>query len=328
MMLLWVSIIALTALLYVLLDGFDLGVGILFLFSRDEANRRRMLAAIAPVWDGNETWMVLTGTILFGAFPKAFGLILSAFYLPVIIGVCALILRGVAFEFRHNARASRRFWDAAFAGGSLVATLVQGIAIGALVQGIPVRAGEYAGGLFSWLSPFSFLCGVGLCLGYALLGAGWIVLKSEGALRDVGYRLIPWLMAGVLIFLGLAFAGALSEHAAIMQRWTQRPLLAVFPGVGVLAVAGLLYGVWRRHDHQPFLMTTMIFAAAFCTLAASFWPYIIPFSLTLADAASPLSSLTFMAWGAGLIALPLLLAYTGGAYRVFRGKVLDGAAYD
>ncbi len=327
-MLLWVSIIALTALLYVLLDGFDLGVGILFLFSRDEGNRRRMLSAIAPVWDGNETWMVLTGTILFGAFPKAFALILSAFYLPVIIGVCALILRGVAFEFRHNARASRPFWDAAFAGGSLVATLVQGIAIGALVQGIPVRAGEYAGSLFSWLTPFSCLCGLGLCLGYALLGAGWIVLKSEGALRDAGYKLIPWLMIGVLDFLALAFVGALIQHAVILQRWIQRPSMAIFPALGVLAVVGVLHGVWRRRDHQPFLMTTLIFAAAFCTLAVSFWPYIIPFSLTLAAAASPLTSLTFMAWGAGLIALPLLLAYTGGAYRVFRGKVLDGAAYE
>ena len=328
MVLFWVSVIALTALLYVLLDGFDLGVGILFLFSRNEANRRRMLAAISPVWDGNETWMVLTGTILFGAFPKAFGLILSAFYLPVIIGVCALILRGVAFEFRHNARASRPFWDAAFAGGSLVATLVQGIAIGSLVQGVPVRAGEYAGGLFSWLTPFSFLCGLGLCVGYALLGAGWIVLKSEGALRDAGYKLIPWLMAGVLIFLAVAFASALALHVVILQRWIHRPYLAIFPAIGVLAVIGVLHGVWSRRDHQPYLMATAIFAAAFVTLAASLWPYIIPFSLTVTQAASPLSSLTFMAWGAGFIALPLLLSYTGGAYRVFRGKVLESGSYE
>ena len=328
MMFFWAGILALTALLYVILDGFDLGVGILFLFSRDEPNRRRMLAAISPVWDGNETWMVLAGTILFGAFSKAYAAILSAFYLPVIIGVCALILRGVAFEFRENARNTRSFWDAAFAGGSLVATLMQGTAVGALTQGLLIRSGEYVGGPFSWLTPFSCLCGVGLCLGYALLGAGWIVLKSEGALRDAGYRLIPWLVGGVLIFLGLVFADALIEHVVIMRRWLQRPYLAIFPLVGLIAVVGVLNGVRRRRDGEPFLMTMIIFAAAFATLGASYWPYIIPFSVTIADAASPQSSLSFMTWGAGFIALPLVLTYTTGAYRIFRGKVLDAVGYE
>jgi cytochrome d ubiquinol oxidase subunit II len=328
MVLIWVSILALTALLYVVLDGFDLGVGILFLFSRKEANRRRMLAAISPVWDGNETWMVLAATILFGAFSKAFAAMLSAFYLPVIVGVCALILRGVAFEFRSKATASRALWDIAFAGGSLVATFIQGVAVGALAEGLPFRSGEYAGGAFGWLTPFSILCGVGLCVGYTLLGAAWLVLKCEGPLRDVGYKVLPWLVAGVLAFLAVAFADALGQHIEIMRRWLERPYLFAFPAVGGLAIIGLVDGVRRRRDRTPFLMTMVIFTAAFGTMAASFWPYMIPFSLTIRDAASPPSTLAFMTWGLGLIALPLILAYTAGAYRIFRGKVIDGGEYE
>jgi len=194
MTLFWVGALALTILLYVLLDGFDLGVGILFLFSRDEMNRRSMLAAIAPVWDGNETWLVLTAAILFGAFSRVFALALSAFYLPVIVGVCALVLRGVSFEFRSKARTSRRLWDAAFAGGSLVATFVQGAALGALVAGLPVQSGQYTGGTFGWLSSFSVLCGVGLCIGYALLGVGWLIksLKGVSAMPRTSYCLGFW----------------------------------------------------------------------------------------------------------------------------------------
>jgi cytochrome bd ubiquinol oxidase subunit II len=328
MVLIWVSILALTALLYVVLDGFDLGVGILFLFSRKEANRRRMLAAISPVWDGNETWMVLAATILFGAFSKAFAAMLSAFYLPVIVGVCALILRGVAFEFRSKAMASRALWDIAFAGGSLVATFIQGVAVGALAEGLPFRSGEYAGGAFGWLTLFSILCGVGLCVGYTLLGAAWLVMKCEGPLRDVGYKALPWLVAGVLAFLAVAFADALGQHIEIMRRWLERPYLFAFPAVGGFAIIGLVDGVRRRRDRTPFLMTMVIFVAAFGTMAASFWPYMIPFSLTIRDAASPPSTLAFMAWGLGLIALPLILAYTAGAYRIFRGKVIDGGEYE
>jgi cytochrome bd ubiquinol oxidase subunit II len=328
MTLFWTVTLALTILLYVLLDGFDLGVGILFLFSPSPADRRRMMSAISPVWDGNETWLVLTATILFGAFSQTFALILSAFYLPMIVEVCALILRGVAFEFRHKATRTRRLWDVAFAGGSIIATFIQGVAVGALVQGLPVQGGYYAGGAFGWLSPFSVLCGVGLCAGYALLGASWLVKKCEGKLRDGGFRVLPWLVVGVLLFLVIAFAGATAAHLRIMDRWLERPYLVVFPAIGLAALWGLLDGLKRRSDDRPFWMAITIFCAAFATLAVSFWPYMVPFALTIDEAASPPESTWFMFWGAGLVALPMTLAYTLAVYRIFGGKVVDVAEYD
>src|ERR1700682_910329 len=192
----WAAAIALSLLLYVVLDGFDLGVGILFGFTRDETQRRDMLAAISPVWDDNETWLVLAASALFAAFPLVYALLLSAFYLPLCIMLAALILRGVAFEFRHKAGSvMRRVWDAGFAGGSLVATFMQGATLGALVYGLPVVDGRYSGnGVLDWLSPFAVLCGLGLCVGDALLGSAWLVLKGEGELRERAYRLLPWLL--------------------------------------------------------------------------------------------------------------------------------------
>src|SRR5580692_777801 len=208
----WASVLALGLLLYVVLDGFDLGVGILFGFTRDEAVRRQMLSAISPVWDGNETWLVIGGTVLWAAFAIVYALVLSAFYLPICLMLAALILRGVAFEFRQKAsERTRLVWDLGFGGGSLVAAFVQGAAVGALVRGLPVAAdGRFAGsGAFAWVSPFSLLCGLGLCLGDALLGATWLVMKSDGPVRDRGYRAIPWLLVAVLLFLAFAFVSAL-----------------------------------------------------------------------------------------------------------------------
>src|ERR1700728_4539752 len=208
----WAAILALGLALYVVLDGFDLGVGILFGFTRDEGVRRRMLAAISPVWDGNETWLLIGGTVLWAGFPIVYALILSAFYLPICLMLAALILRGVAFEFRQKAsERTRVVWDLGFAGGSLVAAFVQGAAVGALVRGLPVAAdGRFAGsGAFDWVSPFSLLCGLGLCLGDALLGASWLVMKSDGPVRDRSYRAIPWLLSTVLVFLAFAFIAAL-----------------------------------------------------------------------------------------------------------------------
>jgi len=328
MTLFWVGALALTILLYVLLDGFDLGVGILFLFSRDEMNRRSMLAAIAPVWDGNETWLVLTAAILFGAFSRVFALALSAFYLPVIVGVCALVLRGVSFEFRSKARTSRRLWDAAFAGGSLVATFVQGAALGALVAGLPVQSGQYTGGTFGWLSSFSVLCGVGLCIGYALLGVGWLIKKSEGRLRDAAYKLLPWLLGALLVELAVALFNAHVNNLQILDRWVRRPELLAVPIGAALVAWVILGGAWRRRDDRPFLMITSMFAAAFAVVAVSLWPYMVPFSLTISQGASPPESMWFMFWGAGLIALPLTLGYTLLVYRVFRGKVVASREYD
>ena len=327
MTLFWAVALAVTILLYILLDGFDLGVGILFLFSRDEANRRRMLAAISPVWDGNETYLVLAGTILFGAFSRVFALMLSALYLPVIVGVCALILRGVAFEFREKATLSKKFWDAAFGAGSLVATFVQGAALGALATGLALQDGRYTGGPFGWLSLVSVLCGTALCLGYALLGAGWLIKKSEGRLREAAYSLSPRLLGALLVLVALVAFAAHADSLRILDRWAQHPSLLAVPVATALGAWLLLGGTWRRGDDRPFLAVTGIFAAAFAAIVMSFWPYMLPYSVTVAEGASPPESTWFMFWGAGLIALPLTLGNTLIVYHVFRGKVVDSEGY-
>src|SRR6202451_1144976 len=221
----WIFVLALSILLYVLLDGFDLGIGILFGRTRDEAKRRGMMAAVAPVWDGNETWLVVNGVVLWGAFPIVYASLFSAFYLALLLMLAGLILRGVAFEFRYQGERMRPIWDRRFAGGSLVAAFIQGTMVGALVQGLPVANGHYIGGEFGWVSPFAFICGVGLCLGYTLLGACWLVRKSEGELRESAYRLIPSLSIGLFVFLIVVFGYALVENLRVISRWLERPYL-------------------------------------------------------------------------------------------------------
>jgi cytochrome d ubiquinol oxidase subunit II len=327
----WAAVLGLGLLLYVVLDGFDLGVGILFGFTRGDVARRHMLSAISPVWDGNETWLVIGGTVLWAAFPAAYALILRAFYLPICVMLCALILRGVAFEFRQRASARTRFvWDIGFAGGSFIAAFVQGGVVGTLVRGVSVGADGrlLGGGSLDWASPFAFLCGAGLCLGNALLGAAWLVLKSEGPLRERSYRTIPWLLSGLLIFLIFAFVAALRMDLSVMHRWIERPWLAVFPVIGVLAVITIVVGVRQRRDSRPFAGAAIIFMTAFATLAASFLPYMVPFSLTILEAAAPTSSLSFIFWGAGIVVLPLTLLYTVIVYAVFKGKVGPRAEYE
>jgi cytochrome d ubiquinol oxidase subunit II len=327
MVMFWVFVLAVSILLYVLLDGFDLGVGILFGFTRNEARRRTMLAAIAPMWDGNETWLVVAGVVLWGAFPIVYATLFSAFYLPLLIMLAGLILRGVAFEFRYKTERLRWMWDVGFAGGSLLATFIQGLMVGALVEGLPLSNGQYAGGEFGWLGSFPLMCGVGLCLGYALLGACWLVRKCEGDVRDAAYRLIPYLAIGLLVFLIVVFAYALAENLRVISRWLERPYLFVFPAIGIVAAIVLAASVRRRRDGPPYYMVVLIFAAAFGTLAISFWPYMIPFSITIEDSAAPHSSLAFMFWGEGLFVFPLMLLYTAISYAVFRGKVRSAAEH-
>ena len=317
----WVALLAASILLYVLLDGFDLGVGMLFGLARGEDRRRTMLSAVAPVWDGNETWLVVTGVILWGAFPIVYATLFSAFYLPLLVMLAGLILRGVAFEYRAKTIRARWIWDWAFAGGSLAATFIQGLTVGALVEGLPVKDGQYAGGDFGWLSPFAVLCGIGLCLGYALLGACWLVRKCEGETREQAWQQIPYLAIGVLIFLIVVFAYALAENLQVMGRWIERPYLFVFPLIGAAAAIALSGSIRRRRDGAPFIMVSLMFAAAFGTLAISFWPYMIPFTVTIDEAASPHSSLAFMFWGEGIFIFPLMMIYTVVSYGVFRGKV-------
>jgi cytochrome d ubiquinol oxidase subunit II len=323
----WVAVLGISILLYVLLDGFDLGVGMLFGLTRDETRRRAMLSAIAPVWDGNETWLVVTGVILWGAFPVVYATLFSAFYLPLLVMLAGLILRGVAFEFRNKTERLRWVWDAGFAGGSLAATFIQGMTVGALVEGLPISDGQYNGGDFGWLSPFAVLCGVGLCLGYALLGACWLVGKCEADVRETAWRLIPFLSIGLLIFLLVVFAYALGANLRVMGRWLERPYLFGFPALGVVAGVVLAASVRRRWDAAPFPMVALMFAAAFGTLAISFWPYMIPFSITVDAAAAPHSSLAFMFWGEGLFVFPLMLLYAAINYSVFRGKVTSDSGH-
>ncbi len=321
MVMFWVTLLAVSILIYVLLDGFDLGVGMLFGVTSDEARRHAMMSAVAPVWDGNETWLVVSGVILWGAFPVVYSILMSAFYLPVLLMLAGLILRGVAFEFRYRAERLRWIWSVSFAGGSLVAAFTQGLMVGALVQGLPISDGRYVGGEFGWFSPFAVLCGIGLCVGYALLGTCWLVRKCEDEVHDGAYRLIPYLSAALLVFLIVVLVYALSDNFRVMTRWLDRPFLFVFPAAGMLAAITLAASIQRRQDALPFLMVAIIFAAAFGTLAISFWPYMVPFSITVEQAAAPHSSLAFMFWGAGLFVFPLMLLYTAISLTVFKGKV-------
>ena len=320
----WAGALALSLLLYVLLDGFDLGIGMLFPFAPGERVRRQMLSSISPVWDGNETWLVLAGATLFGAFPLVYAVVVSAFYLPIILLLVALILRGVAFEFRYKALPGmRRVWDTGFVVGSYVATFAQGTAVGALVAELPVADGRFVGGPLFWVQPLALSCGLGLCIGYALMGACWLVAKAEGETRDFGYRVMPGLGAALLVFLVTAFAVSIARHFQVMDRWLDRPVLAIFPIIGIVA-GGAMVLAWRnRRDRWLFVCAAAIFASAFGTLAVSFLPFMVPFTITVEQAASPPSSLAFMFWGAGIVVLPLTLVYTGAVYWIFRGKVED-----
>ena len=239
----WAGVLACSILLYVILDGFDLGVGVLFGTTADEAHRVRMMDTIAPFWDGNETWLVVIGAGLFAAFPDVYAVFLGAFYFPVLLLLFGLIFRGIAFEFRFRSERMRWVWDWGFFLGSTVVAFVQGAAVGAMIRGIPVADGQYAGGPFGWLHPFAILTGIGLVLGYALLGAGWLVLKSEGELRDWAYARIPWLAAGVLAVLFLAFAVTFDYSVLARSNLQARSWGLVFPAIGVLALVGVVVGV-------------------------------------------------------------------------------------
>jgi cytochrome bd ubiquinol oxidase subunit II len=324
----WVFVLGLTILLYVTLDGFDLGIGMLFPFAPNELARRQMLGAISPVWDGNETWLVLTASILFAVFPLAYATLLSAFYLPLIIMLVALIFRGVAFEFRYKSARLRPFWDAGFVGGSLVASFMQGTAVGALVEGLAFHNGHYIGGPLDWSSPFALLCGLGLCLGYCLLGAGWLIYRTSGNVAALAFRALPRLTTAVLLFLAAVFFMAIHLNLRVMHRWLELPILALFPAVGIVACIILGVATKRRYTRAPYLCGMVIFATAFATLAASFYPYIVPFSITIREAAAPPSSQHFVFWGEGLFVLPITIAYTLIIYFVFKGKVDPGAQYD
>jgi len=326
--LIWAGLIAFAVLAYVVLDGFDLGVGILFPWAKTEQERDLMMNSVAPVWDGNETWLVLGGGGLFAVFPLAYSIIMPALYAPIFIMLLALVFRGVAFEFRWKSEKTKYVWDWAFAGGSIVATFAQGIALGALVQGIEVSGRAYAGGWWDWLSPFSLLTGLALVIGYALLGATWLVLKTDGPVEARAKRATAGLgivMLGLIVLVS-GISPFLHEH--FMQKWFAWPAMLFVAPVPVLVLAcayALFHGLKVNRPLMSFLAVQGLFVLSYMGLIISFFPYMVPSSVTLWQAAAPDNSLKFLLVGAVFL-IPIILAYSGYAYWVFRGKV--GPAHD
>jgi cytochrome d ubiquinol oxidase subunit II len=325
----WAVVIAFAIAMYVLLDGFDLGIGILFPFAGRHAHRDMMMNSIAPVWDGNETWLVLGGGGLLAAFPVAYGIVLSAVYLPIIAMLLGLILRGVAFEFRFKAERSRVLWDIAFSGGSLVAAFMQGATLGAFIQGMPVAGGKFAGGSFDWLTPFSAMTGIGLVFGYALLGSTWIVWRTEGELQAWCRRIAPRMLIAVVLFIGVVSLWTPFADRAIAERWFTLPnlyYLSPVPVVTAICVLLLWRGLSKGWEVAPFFLAVALFLLSFLGLGISLWPYAVPRTLTIWDAAAQPETQLFILIGV-LILLPLILAYTGYSYWVFRGKLRGNEGY-
>ncbi len=326
---LWTAILALSVFMYVLLDGFDLGVGILFPFAPGDEARQLMIASVAPVWDGNETWLVMGGIGMFTAFPTAFAIIFPALYFPVLAMLLGLLFRGVAFEFRASAHASRRHWDRAFFWGSLIATFAQGCVLGQYVLGFAVAGGQYAGTVWDWVHPFVLATGLGLVAGYVLLGATWLVLKTEGALHDWAQRAARMALFGVLGFIGLVSVWTPLLHERIAERWFSWPnivWLAPLPLATLALAAGLWRALARGRDSWPFIAAMGLFLACYLGLAISLFPYIVPHVLTLWDAAAPPRTQAFLLLGT-LFLIPIIFTYTGWSYWVFRGKVRGDMGY-
>jgi len=326
----WFGVIGFGVLMYVLLDGFVLGLGILLPFARDEHQRDHMMNTAAPIWDGNETWLVLGGAGLLAAFPKAYALILSSLYLPVLLMLIALVFRGVAFEFRFKAQRSKFLWGVAFALGSLCAAFWQGVILGAIVEGMPLQAGKYIGGVFGFFSPFAMLTGAAVVFGYALLGACWLILKTEGGLQQVARTLARPLVLVVLVFMGLVSAWLPFLDSRIMARWFQGGHFWWLSPVPLLVLLDA-FALWRAvmahgRDARPFVLTLCFFGLGFAGLVLGLLPYLVPPELTIWQAASPPSSQMFVLGGL-VVLLPLILGYTWWSYRVFAGKVEADAGY-
>ena len=319
----WAMLISFAVAAYVVMDGFDLGIGILFPAFRVGPERDMAMNTIAPVWDGNETWLVLGGGGLMAAFPLAYAIILPALYAPLIAMLLGLVFRGVAFEFRWRDPGHRAIWDVAFCAGSVVATLAQGITLGALLQGITVEGRAYAGGWWDWLTPFSLLTGISLLVGYALLGSGWLIWKTEGPLQAEARRFARWLVPAFIAAIGAVSLATPFLEGQYYQRWFVWPGLLVTLPMPLLTVGAGIF-LWRAvngdHDAAPFGCTLLLFALALAGLGISLWPDVIPGRVSIWDAAAPPESQLFMLVGAGIL-IPIILIYTGWAYWVFRGKV-------
>jgi cytochrome d ubiquinol oxidase subunit II len=323
LVIIWAVILAVAVFAYVVLDGFDLGTGILTPFANSREEEDTMIGAIAPVWDGNETWLVMGGGGLLAAFPLAYSILLPALYAPLIAMLLALVFRGVAFEFRHRDEAHIHAWTWAFVLGSYVAAFAQGVALGTIIQGIDVVDRAYAGGWFGWLTPFSLLTGVALIVGYALLGSCFLIMKTQGVLQER--------MAGLAIPLGVAVLGFIIVVSLwtpflgpdLRERWFSWPNIAYLSPVP-LAVAVIAFGFFRSlakgREAMPFVMAILLFFVSYVGIGVSVYPFVVPRAVTIWEAAAPEKSLLFLLAGT-VILLPIILAYTGYAYWVFRGKV-------
>jgi cytochrome bd ubiquinol oxidase subunit II len=317
----WLGLLGLFLALYVVLDGFDLGVGILSLVSRGNERRNLMVASLSSVWDANETWLVVLGGALFGAFPVAYGIVLNALYLPIVTMILALIFRAVAFEFREHSR-NRAVWSLAFGLGSLVAAICQGLALGGLIGGIKVANGGFAGGTLDWLSPFSAIVALGVVFGYVLLGATYLIVKTEGHQQERSIRQ-AWIAAGLMLGAALFISvWTPLRFPFVAAKWFTAPGIYYFalpPLFAAFASAMLARALYRRFEHAPLFWSIGIFLASLFGLAASFYPYIVPRAVTANDAAADSLTLAFMLVGIGILT-PAMLFYNGYQYLVFRGK--------
>jgi cytochrome bd ubiquinol oxidase subunit II len=325
----WFAIIGFAVLMYVLMDGFVLGIGILSLFAEDEQQLDHMMTTAAPIWDGNETWLVLGGAGLLAAFPKAYSIMLSALYLPVLLMLVALVLRGVSFEFRFKATTSKRIWGVCFAAGSIAAGFAQGLMLGAIVEGMPLQGGKYLSGAFAWFSPFSMLTAVAVVFGYALLGSTWLIMKTQGALQNVAYALTRPLVVVVVAFMGLVSTWLPFLSSQVMARWFEGSNFLWLSPVPLLALANAVWlwrAVLRRAEYMPFILALTFFALGFAGLVLGIWPNLLPPDLSIWKAAAPPASQGFVLAGT-LIMLPAVLGYTWWSYSVFRGKVAADSGY-
>lgn len=327
--LIWAAIIAFAVFMYVVMDGFDLGIGILFPFAPGDDDRDLIMNSVAPVWDANETWLVLGGAGLLGAFPLAYAIVLPALYAPLTLMLIALIFRGVAFEFRFRATASKRFWGHCFSTGSFLAAFSQGIVLGAFVQGIEVEGRDFAGGAFDWASPFAIMTGFGLAAGYALLGAAWLIMKTEADLQRWSYRWARRLLFVVAAFIGVVSVWTPLHNPAIAERWFSWPNILYLSPVPVMTglLAVFLYrAIVRRNEVIPFLCSLGLFLLSYAGLAISLWPNVVPPDITVWQAASAPGSQRFLLAGT-IIVIPVIVAYTAFSYYVFRGKVRHDTGY-
>jgi cytochrome d ubiquinol oxidase subunit II len=326
---LWTGLLGLAVFYYVVFDGFDLGVGILYGLMPDEGRRTIVMNSIAPIWDGNETWLVFGGIGLMAAFPLAFAIIIPAVYFPILIMLLALVFRGVAFEFRFKHPRLKRFWDRAFNGGSLVATFAQGVVLGTFIQGFKIDGRHFAGTSFDWLTPFALLTGLALIFGYSLLGAAWLVLKTEGELQAWARQAGRICLIAVLAAILAVSIWTPAVNPDIARRWFNWPnigLLSPVPVITALIAIGEWFALSRRYELMPFVGAVGLFLMSFIGIAISLWPMIVPYHYTLWQAASSESTQAFLLIGT-LFMLPIILMYTAWSYWVFRGKVREDAGY-